>query len=124
MMYYRISKNENNLFFGKKNRPGVGSDLKYSSKKRITKALISLRESAGWSAPLLFANPEDRFFLAEARLTVLASACDFGTYRISPADLSNGVRCLHLHPFVVYTNGEGSSLIKPYDMFNSMYSKK
>ena len=27
-MYYRISKNENNLFFGKKNRPGVGSDLK------------------------------------------------------------------------------------------------
>ena len=28
MMYYRISKNEKNLFFGKKNRPGVGSDLK------------------------------------------------------------------------------------------------
>ena len=27
MMYYRISKNEKNLFFGKKNRPGVGSDL-------------------------------------------------------------------------------------------------
>ena len=27
-MYYRISKNEKNLFFGKKNRPGVGSDLK------------------------------------------------------------------------------------------------
>ena len=28
MMYYRISKNEKNLFFRKKNRPGVGSDLK------------------------------------------------------------------------------------------------
>ena len=27
MMYYRISKNEKNLFFGKKNRPSVGSDL-------------------------------------------------------------------------------------------------
>ena len=27
MIYYRISKNEKNLFFGKKNRPGVGSDL-------------------------------------------------------------------------------------------------
>ena len=27
MMYYRISKNEKILFFGKKNRPGVGSDL-------------------------------------------------------------------------------------------------
>ena len=26
-MYYNISKNEKNLFFGKKNRPGVGSDL-------------------------------------------------------------------------------------------------
>ena len=29
MMYYRISKNEKILFFVKKNRPGVGSDLKY-----------------------------------------------------------------------------------------------
>ena len=28
MMYYKISKNEKILFFGKKNRPGVGSDLK------------------------------------------------------------------------------------------------
>ena len=28
----------------------------------ITKALISVRGSAGWSATLLFANPEDRFF--------------------------------------------------------------
>ena len=27
------------------------------SSKRITKALISLRRWAGWSAPLLFANP-------------------------------------------------------------------
>ena len=27
----------------------------------ITKALIRLRRSARWSAPLLFANPEDRF---------------------------------------------------------------
>ena len=30
-MYYRISKNEKNLFFWKKNRPGVGSDLKQVS---------------------------------------------------------------------------------------------
>ena len=28
MMYYRISKNEKNLFFGKKNCPGVGSEFK------------------------------------------------------------------------------------------------
>ena len=32
------------------------------SKMRITRALIRLRGCAGWSAPLLFANPEDRFF--------------------------------------------------------------
>ena len=32
------------------------------SKKRITKALISLRECAGWSAPLLFANHRRQVF--------------------------------------------------------------
>ena len=32
MMYYRITKNEKILFFGKKNRPGVGSDLKFPLK--------------------------------------------------------------------------------------------
>ena len=31
-------------------------------KKRITKALISLRGCAGWSAPLLFANPRRQVF--------------------------------------------------------------
>ena len=29
MMYYRISKNEKNIFLEKKNRPGVDSDLKW-----------------------------------------------------------------------------------------------
>ena len=33
------------------------------SKKRITKALISLRRCAGWSAPLLFAKPRRQAFL-------------------------------------------------------------
>ena len=32
------------------------------SKKRITKALIRLRECAGWSAPVLFANPRRQVF--------------------------------------------------------------
>ena len=36
------------------------------SKKQITKALISLRGCAGWSAPFLFANSEDRFSHVEA----------------------------------------------------------
>ena len=31
------------------------------SKTQITKALIRLHRCAGWSAPLLFANPEDSF---------------------------------------------------------------
>ena len=32
------------------------------SKKRITKALIRLGECAGWSAPVLFANPQRQVF--------------------------------------------------------------
>ena len=32
------------------------------SNKLLTKALIRLRGCAGWSAPLLFTNTEDRFF--------------------------------------------------------------
>ena len=31
------------------------------SNKRIRKTLIRLHGCAGWSVPLLFANPEDRF---------------------------------------------------------------
>ena len=38
------------------------------SNKRIIKALIRLRGCAGWSEPLLFANPEDRFSRAEAHI--------------------------------------------------------
>ena len=42
-------------------------------KKRITKALIRLRGCAGWTAPVLFANPEDRFSRVEAQLL----SCDY-----------------------------------------------
>ena len=38
------------------------------SNKRITKVLIRLRGCAGWSAPLLFANPEDRVSRIGAQL--------------------------------------------------------
>ena len=34
-MYYRISKNEKILFFGKKNRLGVGSDLNNALKSSL-----------------------------------------------------------------------------------------
>ena len=38
------------------------------SKKRITMALISLRGCTDWSAPLLFAKPEDGFSRAKAHM--------------------------------------------------------
>ena len=38
------------------------------SNTHITKALIRLRGCTGWSAPLLFANMEDRFSRVEAHL--------------------------------------------------------
>ena len=44
------------------------------SKKRITKALIRLHGCAGWSAPVLFANPEDRFSRVAAHM-MLANVC-------------------------------------------------
>ena len=36
--------------------------------RRITKVLIRLRGCAGWSAPVLFATPEDRFSPVEAHI--------------------------------------------------------
>ena len=41
------------------------------SNKQITKVLIRLRRCAGWSAPLLFATPEDRFSRVEAQIEML-----------------------------------------------------
>ena len=38
--------------------------------KQITKALIRLCGCPGWSAPLLFATPEDRFSGVEAHVTL------------------------------------------------------
>ena len=59
------------------------------SNKRITKALIRLRVCAGWSAPVLFANPEDRFTHVEAQLCHGSILCCFYTDGCSdtPLDL-------------------------------------
>ena len=49
------------------------------SNKRITKAQIRLRGCAGWSAPLLFANTEDKFSRADAQIisvTVVVGGVD------------------------------------------------
>ena len=57
MMYYRISKNEKTLFFGKKKCPGVGSDLKIICTDS-TEILFSKLRSAGLSYHL----PKCMFF--------------------------------------------------------------
>ena len=54
MMYYRISKNEKNLFFGKKNRPGVGSDLNSTIFGKS-----SLIRSSTCRMPWQFGDPEE-----------------------------------------------------------------
>ena len=41
--------------------------------KQITKALIRLRGCAGWSAPLLFANPKRQVLLRRGPYTTLKS---------------------------------------------------
>ena len=38
------------------------------SNKRITKALIRVQECEGWSVPLLFTNPEDKFSRGKAHI--------------------------------------------------------
>ena len=48
------------------------------SKKGITKALISLGGCPGWSAPLLFANPQGQIFSRRGpiKVTGLETGCD------------------------------------------------
>ena len=74
------------------------------SKKRITKAMISLRGCAGWSAPLLFANPKDRFSYIEAIVadsqhsrTHLSpfARCTLGLSCHSPAIFLKNILCDH-----------------------------
>ena len=47
--------------------------------KRITKALIKLRGCAGWSAPLLFANPRRHVFLRRGPYDAFQKANNKGT---------------------------------------------
>ena len=61
------------------------------SKKRITKALISLRGCAGWSAPSLFAYPP-----AKTGFLVMRP---------------NFVISLYLHQYFVHASSEGSGEI-------------
>ena len=49
-------------------------------KKRMIKALIRLRGCAGWSAPVLFANPRRQVFSRQGPyyvvINVIADTCD------------------------------------------------
>ena len=55
------------------------------------KALIGLRGRAGWSAPLLFANPEDRFSQVDADTIRSYNKC-FDTTLIEPAGVPHKVQ--------------------------------
>ena len=77
-------------------------------KKRITKALTRLRGCAGYSAPLLFANTEDRFSRADAQLLLYinpSSATIFALKMSSAFHIFKFVRgskqydCFHLGPY-------------------------
>ena len=57
------------------------------SKERMTKVLISLCRCAGWSAPLLFANSEDRFSRVKAHIIGQLSFLLF---------FQHGVKCILL----------------------------
>ena len=50
-------------------------DCTILSKKRITKALIRQCGCAGWSVPVLFANPRRQIFLASSP-NIMASGSD------------------------------------------------
>ena len=77
------------------------------SKKRITKVLISLGLCAGWSAPLLFAHPEDRFSCVEAHFIVapvLARVTYDCMFKLNSGSekyglFMNSVNCFLLRPF-------------------------
>ena len=45
------------------------------SYKQMTKVLISLYGCAGWSAPLFFRNPKDRFSRIEANMVKAKDLC-------------------------------------------------
>ena len=61
------------------------------SNERITKVLIRLRRCADWSAPLLFANPEDRFTHVKAHKRV--------EYNMA---IMRQAACLVIKPITVY----------------------
>ena len=47
------------------------------SYKRITKALIRLRGCAGWSAPLLFADPRRQVFSRRGLFNIVVKCVNF-----------------------------------------------
>ena len=107
--------------------PVVSLDTIYF-KQSITKVLSSLRGCAGWSAPLLFANPEDRYSRVEAQMSLLRiqsflfhtlySLC-FTHYTVSaPLCYARQYSWLRICYFFSWLKGwwmvPGSSLQQPY----------
>ena len=76
--------------------------------KRITKALIRLRGCAGWSVPVLFATPEDRF-LASQPISVdsLARSCHSDKHCAQLRNCNLDIRykvIQHLKPLFILIN--------------------
>ena len=51
------------------------------SKKRITKALISLRGCAGWSAPVFFANPRRQVLSRRGQIMIKNGPIGINPYK-------------------------------------------
>ena len=79
----------------------------FLSKKRITKAVIRLRGCAGWSAPLLFANPRRQVFSRRgqnrrtffAQRYVILSTC-LHSYQIRLDIWCSG--CIYIYYAILY----------------------
>ena len=79
------------------------------SKKWTTKALIRLRGCAGWSAPVLLTNPEDRFSRDEAQIYL---CCNVSSGTMPTLCLFLAVSWLGLLPVVVIFPGHIHSLFE------------
>ena len=80
------------------------------SKTQITEALIRLHGSAGWSAPVLFANLRRQVFLRRGQIFLWAGSWDFGS-KSRPPDLKECVLKTYFSYFSIKTYVMGSHML-------------
>ena len=86
--------------------------------KRIRKALIRLDGCAGWSAPFLFANPEDRFSRTEAHMTV-PSKYPFKCVHVLESKVKYLSACIQSSQVLTYQNKQ-VSVKRPPTLLNTL----